>query len=68
MRLLRTVALATGLLVPYVSVALIPEGALQATGARAQPAQKRDVTASSPSGRLFNIDGKVQYFAGTNAW
>ena len=23
---------------------------------------------AKPAGRLFNIDGKVQYFAGSNAW
>lgn len=67
MRLLHMVALTTGLL-PYISAALIPEGALQTTGPRAQSVQKRDVAASCPSGRLFDIDGKVQYFAGTNAW
>ena len=34
----------------------------------AKPALKRGVSASSPSGRIFDIDGKVQHFAGTNAW
>jgi hypothetical protein len=67
MILLPTVALVTGLLVPYVSAALIPGGALQAAVAKPQSVQKRGVTASSLSGRLFDIEGKVQYFAGTNA-
>jgi hypothetical protein len=68
MRLLRTLALATGYLLPPLFAPLTPEGTLQAFGARKQTIQTRDVAASSPSGRLFDIYGKVQYFAGTNAW
>jgi hypothetical protein len=62
------VALATGFLLPYVFAALISEGALQAVEARTQTIQTRDIIASSPSSRLFDIYSKVQYFAGTNAW
>ena len=68
MHLLQTVAVATSLLLPYVSSASISGSALQAIGARAQPVENRGVTASCPSGRLLDIEGKVQYFAGTNAW
>ena len=68
MRLLQVVALATGFFLTYTSAISIPKDALQKIETRNQPIQKRVVTASSPSGRLFDIDGKVQYFAGTNAW
>jgi mannan endo-1,4-beta-mannosidase len=38
----------------------------------AQPASVYSIDSygsyAKPAGRLFNIDGKVQYFAGTNAW
>ena len=68
MRLLRTVTLATSFLSPYASAAIILDGALQALEAVAKPVLKRGVSASSPSGRIFDIDGKVQHFAGTNAW
>src|SRR2546421_10425804 len=68
MCLLRTVTLATSFLSPYASVAITLGGALQALEAVAEPVLNRGVPASSPSGRIFNIDGKVQHFAGTNAW
>ena len=60
MHLLRTVTLATSFLSLYASAAIILDGALQALEVVAKPALKRGVSASSPSGRIFDIDGKVQ--------
>jgi hypothetical protein len=59
--------LATSFLPPYASAAIILDGALQSLEAVAKPVLKRGVSAS-PSDRIFDIDDKVQYFAGTNAW
>jgi mannan endo-1,4-beta-mannosidase len=61
------VALTTSFLFSYASAAIIPDGALQALEAGAKPMLKRGVSAS-PLGRVFEIDGKVQHFAATNAW
>lgn len=68
MRLLATMALAVGLFLPYVSAASIPEAVLRAVGDRAKLVERRGLAPSFPSGRLFDIEGRVQYFAGTNAW
>jgi len=68
MRLLSSLAYATALLVTNVSTAAVPSDALRETAIASSTLQSRASNFSSPSGRLFNIDGKVQYFAGTNAW
>jgi len=68
MRLQPIVAFATALLSPAVFGSAIPGDALQAIGRSSRSVLQRDENFSSPSGRLFDIDGAVQYFAGTNAW
>lgn len=68
MRLLQTVACATALLTPLSYAASIPSTAHQAFHERSTSIQERGEMFSSAKGRTFDIDGKIQYFAGTNAW